>query len=928
MKTPSPTVLLWSAAVIGALRGNTPVRAEDATWTGMASANWGDTNNWSPRKLPTASDHALIPAGTPSCTNTSGATVDRLTVGGELTLRNGTFNLTTTGDVAGVLNLHGALLRGAGSLTVDGSFNWTANDIDGLGRIVLSEGSVNVISGAASPNKHLICPVENRGRLIQRNTGTGSFYIYAGGVVDNWGSYEIEDDSYIAWFGTRGEIRNHGVFQKTGGSGRNDIQVHFRNEDGGLIGSTSSTGLSFSASFSAAGTGSIGTGTVNVTAGSGTLGGVLGGPGALRLAGGSLSVTGASEVGCMTLAGGTLMGADVLTVTQSLAWTAGVITGAFSVVLAPGTTNTISGTAVPNKHLRAVLENRGTVRQFGTADTAFFIYAGGVLDNWGSYEIEDDSCIVRDTSQGEIRNHGVFRKAGGSGRSEIRVYFRNEDGGLIGSTSSTGLAFGASFSAAGTGAISTGTVSVTAGNGSMGGALGGPGVLRLAGGFLSVTGASQIGCFALAGGTLTGAEVLTVTQSLAWTAGVMTGACRMVLSPGTTNTISGTATPNKHLGAALENHGRLRQFDTGSGSFYVNRGGVLDNRGIYQIEDDSDITFNVARGVVTNAGWFLKTDGAGISQVQPPFVNATGGVLASRSGCLMLSVLGMQDGILDAGTGATIQVSGGFTNNGVMRGAGSISLGTATVLNRGTAAPGSSVGRLTITGHFAQASSGVLEVELGGTTPGSGHDQLVVTGNAAVDGTLRVTLDGGYFPAEGSIFAFMVHGARSGSFTTSDLPTLPAGSYWGQVQNANQSYLFREPAFTTGGVATAWYRLKGAGPAAGEAWDQAQWDAIDGLDTDLDGDINSREYVADTNPTNGASFFPRVAFAGDFGFTADMAIPQTSTGRMYAVEATVDLRAGDWALILPEEQGVGGTILFILTNNAPFRSYRTRVRLP
>ena len=100
----------------------------------------------------------------------------------------------------------------------------------------------------------------------------------------------------------------------------------------------------------------------------------------------------------------------------------------------------------------------------------------------------------------------------------------------------------------------------------------------------------------------------------------------------------------------------------------------------------------------------------------------------------------------------------GAENDGLICGTGTIDVrqisGTG-LLNRGVACPGNSPGVLTILGNYTQTESGVLEIEIGGTTPGSEFDQLVVSGNADIDGTVLFKFIDGFAPTEGQLFSFL-----------------------------------------------------------------------------------------------------------------------------------------------------------------------------
>jgi hypothetical protein len=64
------------------------------------------------------------------------------------------------------------------------------------------------------------------------------------------------------------------------------------------------------------------------------------------------------------------------------------------------------------------------------------------------------------------------------------------------------------------------------------------------------------------------------------------------------------------------------------------------------------------------------------------------------------------------------------------------------VTNDGVVFPGGSIGILTVNGNFTQNSDGTLNIEVTlSTVPGTGFDQLQVTGSASLAGTLAVQVD-------------------------------------------------------------------------------------------------------------------------------------------------------------------------------------------
>lgn len=116
---------------------------------------------------------------------------------------------------------------------------------------------------------------------------------------------------------------------------------------------------------------------------------------------------------------------------------------------------------------------------------------------------------------------------------------------------------------------------------------------------------------------------------------------------------------------------------------------------------------------------------------------------------------------------STVQlvVSATFRNGagGRVEGNGTIDVVSGTFINGGVVAPGLSTGVLSVTGTYNQSTDGSLEIEVGGTTPGTELDQLSVTGAANLDGTLDVvTLGSLSDPASrGSVDEFVVLTAAS-----------------------------------------------------------------------------------------------------------------------------------------------------------------------
>ena len=108
--------------------------------------------------------------------------------------------------------------------------------------------------------------------------------------------------------------------------------------------------------------------------------------------------------------------------------------------------------------------------------------------------------------------------------------------------------------------------------------------------------------------------------------------------------------------------------------------------------------------------------------------------------------------------------------------------GTGTIesnlTNAGTVSPGASPGTITVDGDFTQESSGTLSMELGGTTPNTEYDQLIVTGAASLAGTLDVSRINDFSPSSGQSFSVLTYNSHIGTFDTLNLPDLDPGLAW------------------------------------------------------------------------------------------------------------------------------------------------------
>jgi hypothetical protein len=151
------------------------------------------------------------------------------------------------------------------------------------------------------------------------------------------------------------------------------------------------------------------------------------------------------------------------------------------------------------------------------------------------------------------------------------------------------------------------------------------------------------------------------------------------------------------------------------------------------------------------------------------FLDSTAALSAqARAGDLQLGVAGPAFH-LDAGRfDAASLVIDGTAAGALWVDAGATLAGSGTlggpVRADGNLAPGYSPGHQQFNSGLTLGAGAVTQIELGGTTPETGHDLLTVTGLAALSGKLEVVLFGGFVPQVGDSFEFLRFDSVSGGF--------------------------------------------------------------------------------------------------------------------------------------------------------------------
>jgi hypothetical protein len=189
------------------------------------------------------------------------------------------------------------------------------------------------------------------------------------------------------------------------------------------------------------------------------------------------------------------------------------------------------------------------------------------------------------------------------------------------------------------------------------------------------------------------------------------------------------------------------------------------------IADSDDVRLRIDP---VNDGFFLNlatlqaTGSAGLQIRKGPFVTS-GNVLIAEGSVLLRN--GTEQADYRQVLGSTV-VEGELQledvvqlDGGDLSGSGGV---TASIVmnDAGVVRPGSSVGTLTMNGPYEQGPDGTLAIELDGLEPGTGHDQLVVTGAAQLDGALEIELVDGYQPNDGDAFTILTAAEINGAFET------------------------------------------------------------------------------------------------------------------------------------------------------------------
>jgi hypothetical protein len=242
-----------------------------------------------------------------------------------------------------------------------------------------------------------------------------------------------------------------------------------------------------------------------------------------------------------------------------------------------------------------------------------------------------------------------------------------------------------------------------------------------------------------------------------------------------TMTVDGGARGIRLTGGQLNNNsgGTLTVQNTSSGGIFVPVSGTVSNSGNMNINSCGGISLSATSISNSGSGNISITNAStGIYPTSDFFNSATITINGATGIGLDLDGSSYENSgtITISGTtgNALIYIPSGFTtfsNTGTLKGTGTFN--TANNALGGTIIPGTSTGTMAFATNQTFSST-TMEFEINGTTAGTQHDQITVTGTATISGTLNTTI--GYTPSNGDRIEIITATAISGTFSTVTLP--------------------------------------------------------------------------------------------------------------------------------------------------------------
>ncbi|HYV32029.1 MAG TPA: hypothetical protein VEO53_13110, partial [Candidatus Binatia bacterium] len=475
------------------LAAMTPSHAASITWTNTAGGFWNTPANWSPNRVPGASDTAVITIGGVSnqpllVTLDVSPTVGGLTLGatgncgGGQVLRINGQTLTLDGpavvNACGQLTIDSGAFAGTPNASISGAIGWTGGILSGW-LALATNGTLNIMG--ANDHDMPNCVFMNYGTVAWsggRVRGGGG---NTGTRVHNMGLWDAQSDEvFNGEFGGAGLVfTNTGTLRKSAGINTTTL---------------------------AAGTTFINNGTVEVESGT------------LAFMNGGVFVTGSvlSRGGLVQLKAGTFMIGAATVTSTNVQLVGGTLSGVIRGVLDWVAGDWDGGvTIASNSVLNIVSGNDHNMANCGLTSYGTVVWSGGRLrggggngtqvSNFGLWDAQSDQVFNADFGGAGVvfNNAGTLRKSAGINTTALlsRVGFVNT----------------------GTVEVDSGALAFYGGGNFNGGSVNSPGgVVQLAAGGFTLNGTVTCANVQLVGGTLAGNNV--IRGAFDWVVGDWNGA--------------------------------------------------------------------------------------------------------------------------------------------------------------------------------------------------------------------------------------------------------------------------------------------------------------------------------------------------------------------------------------------------------------------
>ncbi len=688
--------------------------------------------------------------------------------GGTITTEAGaTFNIT------GPYTLQGGIFSGPGTFLVNGSGNVTVSAPTSLPNLTVSGGSVtaNAALGVTNFTVSGGTVTANAGAITAGNlalvggtfgggtlTGPGTVTVngafnWTGGTLSGSGDTVLNGPSTFALANSffsplSRQVDNFGTATVAAGTSLTfENNVAFNNNAGATLALPDSASLS---SFFSGGSALNNAGLVQKTAPAGTasIGIAFNNTGTTDVQAGALALTGGGTGGgTFTVEGGATLSISNYTFQGATVSGAGAVqVGTFNSLTVAGPSSvqnlTINGgtvTANAGLSVQDLTFSGGTLTGPATVTvTGPFNWTGGNLSGTGDTVLQGASTINGSffaALSRQLDNYGTATVVAGSTvYFENNAVWNNEPGAALVLPDSAGMTtfFSAGSVLNNAGLIqkvapaSTSSVTLTVNN---------TGTIEVDAGTLSLGGLTNYSANTLSGGTYLLSGVLQVPG-----ADVHTNAATVVLS-----------------GPAAE----------------------LFNSDFF-VENDAftNLSANAAAGSLTVENGKALTTPDGFSNAGTVAVGA-GSAFTAAGNYTQTAGATAVDGTLTANS--TVTISGG-----VLSGAGTVN---GDVVNAALVSPGDSPGTLTINGNYTQTAAGALNVEISGPDPGTGYDQLAISGTATLAGAFNIVMVKNSVPDYGTRFHVLTFAGHGGDFDVYNGQNIGNGRYLYQEYTAGDTGL-------------------------------------------------------------------------------------------------------------------------------------------